>query len=811
MQLFLTNKIEYNISGIEKAQLYRWRIFNKLGILSKIVTFDFTPELDRFLYRNHVPKQASLNMFDYWQAIDFDSLLQNPKRNDIPEYSQTDTVEYYTERTIPEYHLNQNPINVIKKYDQNGQLIVREQWDIRGFISQRTFYQAGNWQKNVWYATNGQPVLIEENHHIYVTEHNRQYKQDASQNVFSSWTQLKAAWLDHLCDLYQDVVMFEDRADYTVPIVLNMASKVDIFRVLHSAHTVDRSDPLHSPLSDSLQYLVNNIDRYKGIIAATPEQKHDVQQRINLPVYVIPVAFAEKTTSQVRMIAQDKPANVVYMSRVSREKRIEDAIQIIARIPDSVNVSLNIYGFVSDGTYYNELLDLVKSLNTSHAINFRVFDPNVANILTDTDVFLLTSQYEGFNMSVLEAASFGVPFVSYDVLYGPHHLADTMQNGILVEPSNINESAQALTQLIMDHDLYGRLSNNALQQSEANFGMQAVADLWLKFFTDNHYEQFKQRKFLINHPDDGRLLKESLQAVAERNGYQTIDFVGDSISFAEQFNANDQVIVNYVTSAKEATESLVTVLRQRDVNVGILLRDSVVLQENADSFSEINMLNQADVIFTPNEIMNSGLRAAGVKVRLLAIGLNFVTLPAPQQATLDVNPFKVLVDDELLQTIEVDSINRIHGDDVRLYTYSQSTSNQIASNYLTYISNMTEAEMVQALQNFDGFGLIWSGGVYPYEQQAGRYMQFIYPVEAAVYIALEIPIIAWSGSALGHLINEHRIGITIDNLFDLHEAIKQLSLSEMYDMKNNLRRFKNTVSDAKYYDYIFNKMNANLN
>ena len=46
---------------------------------------------------------------------------------------------------------------------------------------------------------------------------------------------------------------------------------------------------------------------------------------------------------------------------------------------------------------------------------------------------LLTSQYEGFGMTIMESIHNGCPVVSYDVRYGPSELIIDGENGLLID------------------------------------------------------------------------------------------------------------------------------------------------------------------------------------------------------------------------------------------------------------------------------------------------------------------------------------------------------------------------------------------
>lgn len=219
MHYFLTNKFEYNLSGIEHAQIYRWCMFTDLKIEYKVITFDFTPELDRFLFRHGIGRSLSLNMFDYWQNVLQPAIQEIEFENDFPYLKLR--FEYYGSRTTPNYLLSKNKIKLVQYFDDNQQLMVEDYWDIRGFRSLRVDFLDGNVIKRSWYDLDGNIVLNEIDGQLTITGHNPQFTK-TDNNTFSNWQQLKAAWLDFLVSQDNDAVLYIDRAEYATPIVLAM-------------------------------------------------------------------------------------------------------------------------------------------------------------------------------------------------------------------------------------------------------------------------------------------------------------------------------------------------------------------------------------------------------------------------------------------------------------------------------------------------------------------------------------------------------------------------------------------------------------
>ncbi len=117
-----------------------------------------------------------------------------------------------------------------------------------------------------------------------------------------------------------------------------------------------------------------------------------------------------------------KKLNIVrfgVLARISREKNIEDAIQLIYALKSKgKSVSLNVNGPCYDTEYFHKLLNLIQELNLVQNIKITpavIPVENIPDFFINTDIFLITSKVEGGPNTGLESIAAGVPCLSYDV------------------------------------------------------------------------------------------------------------------------------------------------------------------------------------------------------------------------------------------------------------------------------------------------------------------------------------------------------------------------------------------------------------
>lgn len=102
---------------------------------------------------------------------------------------------------------------------------------------------------------------------------------------------------------------------------------------------------------------------------------------------------------------------------------------------------------------------------------------NVGEYLNKSKIFVLTSKSEGLPMCLLEAKSYGVPCVSFDIPTGPGEIIADGINGYLVKPFECDEMANKINELIAEQDKWRVFSENSKQNIQ-KFQLSNIIDKW---------------------------------------------------------------------------------------------------------------------------------------------------------------------------------------------------------------------------------------------------------------------------------------------------------------------------------------------
>jgi glycosyltransferase involved in cell wall biosynthesis len=114
---------------------------------------------------------------------------------------------------------------------------------------------------------------------------------------------------------------------------------------------------------------------------------------------------------------------------------------------------------IGSGPLLETTKDLAKSMGVADRVEFLGQCPNTADLLSRATMFVLSTAYEAFPISVLEAMRAGLPIVATNVGGIPEAVSDGI-NGFLVPPFREDLMAKSLERLFLDPALRERLGHN---------------------------------------------------------------------------------------------------------------------------------------------------------------------------------------------------------------------------------------------------------------------------------------------------------------------------------------------------------------
>lgn len=217
--------------------------------------------------------------------------------------------------------------------------------------------------------------------------------------------------------------------------------------------------------------------------AVTILTKYDLPffQRKNKRVLVIhnPCSF-----TPIENIHYEREKIILAVGNTNRYKikGFDNLLDVAAIVlPKHPEWKLKIAGEGDEGLLF--LKEKALSLNISDQVIFSGYQSNVSAIMKKSEIFVLSSRFEGLPMALLEAMSQGMACIAYDCISGPSEIITNDFNGILIENQNKNKLSDSLNRLIVDKELRINLRKNAVNSLE-KFSIHNIGSKWENLFQE---------------------------------------------------------------------------------------------------------------------------------------------------------------------------------------------------------------------------------------------------------------------------------------------------------------------------------------
>jgi glycosyltransferase involved in cell wall biosynthesis len=165
------------------------------------------------------------------------------------------------------------------------------------------------------------------------------------------------------------------------------------------------------------------------------------------------------------------PPIILSVGTLKRVKRQDLLISAFAAMPAAQRGTLVILG---EGPERGVLEELVGQLDLAGSVRLPGHAAEPAAWYAQADMFVLSSDYEGFGNVLVEAMEFGLPIVSTDCVAGPAEILSGGRYGRLVPTGDVLALAQAMLEM-----LHAPVDADALRARAAEFALDVVAVRYL--------------------------------------------------------------------------------------------------------------------------------------------------------------------------------------------------------------------------------------------------------------------------------------------------------------------------------------------
>jgi glycosyltransferase involved in cell wall biosynthesis len=163
----------------------------------------------------------------------------------------------------------------------------------------------------------------------------------------------------------------------------------------------------------------------------------------------------------------DSDTLLLSIAEFTPRKRHQDLLNALAKVANP-QVHLALAG---EGPIRPEMEELAQQLGIAKQVHFLGYRDDIPTLIQAANAVLLVSQQEGLPRSIMEAMCLNTPVIGSNIR-GTQDLLDN-DCGLLVELGNINDLAQAMSQVVEDPESLAVMAKKA-QTKIASYDLQKV-------------------------------------------------------------------------------------------------------------------------------------------------------------------------------------------------------------------------------------------------------------------------------------------------------------------------------------------------
>src|ERR1051325_647240 len=227
------------------------------------------------------------------------------------------------------------------------------------------------------------------------------------------------------------------------------------------------------------------LDAIAAVSKRIAETLETMPEFAKVSVKYLPLGVPMPATDRRTQLADTHALKILYLGRLGQVQKRGRLFPQILEALKSAGVPFH-WSIVGEGIDSAFLENSMRTSSPQQTVSFhgKVDYSQVSEVLSKHDVYLLTSDFEGLPLTLLEAMGHGLVPVVSDLPSGIREVVDN-NTGIRVAMNDVPGYAKAIIWLHQNRDSLRTLSENARKRVLLEFSTEAMANRWLAAFPEN--------------------------------------------------------------------------------------------------------------------------------------------------------------------------------------------------------------------------------------------------------------------------------------------------------------------------------------
>jgi len=272
-------------------------------------------------------------------------------------------------------------------------------------------------------------------------------------------------------------------------VIVSFLSNVNVATIIAAAGLkipvviCERTDPFIMPVSPMLRFACRATYQFADALIVQTKAVAEKYRAAEYPIkhiQVIPNPVADHLFDMQHKRVSESNACMIAVGRLDEGKQFDLLIRVFSNLAlDHSFWTLRIYG---DGPLRSVLQQQIIDYGLESRITLMGLTTNIWSELAQADVYVMTSRYEGFPNTLLEAMAVGLPCVTFDCPSGPREMTMDGVSAMLVPLNDEVALGNALDKLMTDGELRHSLGAKARESVKERYELSRVLQHWDELF-----------------------------------------------------------------------------------------------------------------------------------------------------------------------------------------------------------------------------------------------------------------------------------------------------------------------------------------